>query len=204
MVWKRPLVKPNGRFAASGNDGCRDLQLPQLTAGVDLAADRALRCFAYGDEPLRDRAVMRSATSREDGEKTAPSICACLDLRVAPLLSGLRRAPRRQRLIVVGGPSAAGQSPPMTRRSPARSRRRPSALAQRLSTSRDCGCLRAESQNFLGWRWQLNQWIIRCPISKLLRHRKCMDFEMSCVILMPRCPPNKMVPYPSRVSEQIR
>ena len=27
---------------------------------------------------------MRFAASQEDGEKTAPSICECMDLRVAP------------------------------------------------------------------------------------------------------------------------
>src|SRR5436190_1720327 len=30
---------------------------------------------ACGDEPFRDRAVMRFAAGQEDGEKTAPSIC---------------------------------------------------------------------------------------------------------------------------------
>lgn len=69
--------------------------------------------------------------------------------------------------------------------------------------ARDCGCFRAGSQNLLGWGWQLNQWIIRCPISKLLGHRKCMAFATRCVILMPLCPLDKMVPYLSRVSEQI-
>jgi hypothetical protein len=60
-----------------------------------------LRCFVYGDVPLRDRAVIRFDAGRQDGERTAPSICACLDLRVAPLLSGLRRAPRTKRLEIV-------------------------------------------------------------------------------------------------------
>jgi hypothetical protein len=33
----------------------------QLGAVVGLVADQAFRCFAYGDEPLRGRAVMRFA-----------------------------------------------------------------------------------------------------------------------------------------------
>src|SRR4030088_738193 len=55
-----------------------------LGAVVGLVGDQAFRCFAYGDEPLRDRAVMRFAAGQEDGEKTAPSICECMDLCVAP------------------------------------------------------------------------------------------------------------------------
>jgi hypothetical protein len=73
--------------AAVGNDwlGSAILQ-PQTHLGAvgGLVADQAFRCFACGDEPLRDRAVMRFAAGQEDGEKTAPSICACMDLRVAP------------------------------------------------------------------------------------------------------------------------
>ena len=73
--------------AAVGNDwlGSAILQpQTQLGAVVGLVGDQAFRCFAYGDEPLRDRAVMRFAAGQEDGEKTAPSICACTDLCVAP------------------------------------------------------------------------------------------------------------------------
>jgi hypothetical protein len=76
--------------AAVGNDwlGSAILQpQTQLGAVVGLVGDQAFRCFAYGDEPLRDRAVMRFAAGQEDGEKTAPSICACMDLCVAPRLS---------------------------------------------------------------------------------------------------------------------
>jgi hypothetical protein len=90
-------------------DGCQ----PPRSALAQAFADRALRCFAYGDEPLRDRAVAFAA-GQEDGEKTPRASCACLDLRVAFLsLRGLRRAPRTQQLeIVFGGPAAAGQSHP--------------------------------------------------------------------------------------------
>jgi hypothetical protein len=73
--------------AAVGNDwlGSAIVQpQSQLGAVVGLVGDQAFRCFAYGDEPLRDRAVMRFAAGQEDGEKTAPSICACMDLCVAP------------------------------------------------------------------------------------------------------------------------
>jgi hypothetical protein len=73
--------------AAVGNDwlGSAILQRQtQLGAVEGLVADQAFRCFAYGDESLRDRAVMRIAAGQEDGEKMAPSICECMDLRVAP------------------------------------------------------------------------------------------------------------------------
>jgi hypothetical protein len=84
---ERRLLKVNGSVAAVGNDwlGSAILQ-PQTHLGAvgGLVADHAFRCFACGDEPLRDRAVMRFAAGQEDGEKTAPSICACMDLRIAP------------------------------------------------------------------------------------------------------------------------
>jgi len=41
------------------------------SALLGLVADQAFRCFADGDEPLRDRAVVRFAAGQEDGEKTA-------------------------------------------------------------------------------------------------------------------------------------
>ena len=73
--------------AAVGNDwlGSAILQpLTQLGAVVGLVADQAFRCFACGDEPLRGRTIVRFAAGQEDGEKTAPSICDCVDFRVAP------------------------------------------------------------------------------------------------------------------------
>jgi hypothetical protein len=33
---------------------------------------------------LCERAIIRLAAGREEGEKTAASICECMDLRVAP------------------------------------------------------------------------------------------------------------------------
>jgi hypothetical protein len=57
--------------------------LTQFGAVMGLVADEALRCFACGDEPFWG-AVIRFAAGQEDGEKAAPSIRECRDLRVAP------------------------------------------------------------------------------------------------------------------------
>jgi len=53
-----------------------------MGAVMGLVADEALRCC--GDEPFRGEALIRFAACKEDGEKAAPSIRECRDLRVAP------------------------------------------------------------------------------------------------------------------------
>jgi hypothetical protein len=66
--------------AAVGNDwlGSAILQ-PQRQLGAvgGLVADQAFRCFAYGDEPLRDRAVRRFAAGQRIARRR-PRICACI------------------------------------------------------------------------------------------------------------------------------
>src|SRR5215210_6799454 len=57
---------------------------PQLGAVVGLVAEHPLRRLHSADQALRDRAIVRFAASQQDGEEPPPSICECVDLRIAP------------------------------------------------------------------------------------------------------------------------
>jgi hypothetical protein len=85
---ERRLLKLNGCFLLLrlGMTGLVPRSFNHRPASALSEALSPIRRFdaSCGDEPLRDRAVMRFAAGQEDGEKTAPSICACMDLRVAP------------------------------------------------------------------------------------------------------------------------
>src|ERR1700693_1420960 len=58
--------------------------LPQSGAVVVLVAQHPFRRLHSADQALRDRAIMRFASSQQDGEKAPFSICECVYLRVAP------------------------------------------------------------------------------------------------------------------------
>jgi hypothetical protein len=82
-------VEAERLFSAApvGNDRLRStiLQLrTQPSTFICLVAYQVFRCFAFVDEPLRRRAVMCFAAGQQDGEKTALSICECMDFRIAP------------------------------------------------------------------------------------------------------------------------
>src|SRR6202040_2352001 len=49
-----------------------------------LVAQHPFRRLHSADQALRDRAIMRFASSQQDGEKAPFSICECVYLRVAP------------------------------------------------------------------------------------------------------------------------
>lgn len=56
----------------------------QLGAVVGLVAEKLLGGFCAPDKSLGGRTIVRLAAGQEDGEKTAFSICECMDLRIAP------------------------------------------------------------------------------------------------------------------------
>src|SRR5437764_14665696 len=73
--------------AAVWNDriGSALIQLrAQFGAIVSLVANDAFRWLHPADQALRNRAIMRFASSQQDGEKPPFSICECVNLRVAP------------------------------------------------------------------------------------------------------------------------
>ena len=56
----------------------------QLRAVVRLVTEQFLGGFAFADQTLRNRAIVRLTAGQEDGKKTAFSICNCVDFRIAP------------------------------------------------------------------------------------------------------------------------
>ena len=58
--------------------------LAQFGAVVCLVAKHPFRRLYSADQALRDRAIMRFASSQQDGEKAPFSISECVYLRVAP------------------------------------------------------------------------------------------------------------------------
>src|SRR5205814_2684345 len=56
----------------------------EFAAVVTLVAEQPFRRLHSADQALRDRAIMRFASSQQDGEKAPLSICECVNLRVAP------------------------------------------------------------------------------------------------------------------------
>ena len=83
------LAEAEGLFpvAAIWNDrlGSALIQfLAQFGAVVCLVAKHPFRRLYSADQALRDRAIMRFASSQQDGEKAPFSICECVYLRVAP------------------------------------------------------------------------------------------------------------------------
>src|SRR5437763_16178010 len=62
----------------------RSSSCAQFGAIVSLVANDAFRRLHPADQALRNRAIMRFASSQQDGEKPPFSICECANLRVAP------------------------------------------------------------------------------------------------------------------------
>ena len=47
-------------------------------------AEHALRWLHSSDQALCERAIVRLASSQQDGDKSSLSICECMNLRVSP------------------------------------------------------------------------------------------------------------------------
>ncbi len=57
---------------------------PQFGTVIGFVAEKLLRRPCTPDQTLGWRAVMDFASTQKDAEKTALSICDCMDFRVAP------------------------------------------------------------------------------------------------------------------------
>jgi hypothetical protein len=58
--------------------------LAQLGAVVSGIPEQLGSRFGTSNEAMSRRAIMGLAACQKDGEKTASSICQCMDLRIAP------------------------------------------------------------------------------------------------------------------------
>ena len=58
--------------------------LAQFGAVIGRVAEHALRWLHSSDQALCERAIVRLASSQQDGDKSSLSICECINLRVSP------------------------------------------------------------------------------------------------------------------------
>ena len=87
-LFVRFLVEAEGLFAVRlvGNNGFGATifqPLPQWCAVIGLVAEELSGRLEATDQTLGRRTIVRLAAAQEDGKKTAPSICDCVDFRIA-------------------------------------------------------------------------------------------------------------------------
>jgi len=90
------LVEAEGQFSVGfvGDDwrGPATLEpVPQFRTVVSAVAKQLLGWSGSADQSLRRRTIMRLPTGQQEGQKTAFSICDCMDFRVAPAARAANR-----------------------------------------------------------------------------------------------------------------